>query len=98
MENAITSDFAYIKCYKADKDGNLVFRRTARNFNPDMAAAARVTIAEAEIVVDVGKLDPDEIHCPGIFVNRVIKGHKEHKYIEKLALVVGGILSIKEKS
>ena len=72
MEESITGDFAFVKCWKADKAGNLVFRKTARNFNPDVATAGKVVIAEAEEIVETGMLDPDEIHCPGIYAHRVI--------------------------
>jgi 3-oxoacid CoA-transferase subunit A len=71
MEESLTGDFAYVKCWKADKDGNLVFHRTARNFNPDVATSAKVCIAEADHIVETGELDPDEVHCPGIYVDRV---------------------------
>ena len=77
MEEAITGDFSFVKCWKADKDGNLVFHDTARNCNPDCATAGRITIAEADEIVEVGELKPDEIHCPGIFVDRVVKGINE---------------------
>lgn len=72
LEESLTGDFAFVKCWKADKDGNLVFHRTARNFNPDIATAGKICIAEADHIVEVGELDPDEIHCPGIFVDRVV--------------------------
>lgn len=74
LEEAIHGDFALVKCYKADKAGNLVFHQTARNFNPDCAMASGCTIAEADHVVETGELAPDEIHLPGIFVHRVIQG------------------------
>jgi acyl CoA:acetate/3-ketoacid CoA transferase alpha subunit len=77
LEEAITGDFAFVKCWKADKDGNLVFHNTARNFNPDCATAAKVVIAEADHIVETGELSPDQIHCPGIFVDRVVKGINE---------------------
>ncbi len=82
MERGITGDFAIVKAWKADRYGNLKFRRTARNFNPLCAMAGKVTIAEVEELVDVGKLDPDEIHLPGIFVQRVVVG-KHEKRIER---------------
>lgn len=72
MEEGITGDFALIKAWKADEAGNLVFRKTARNFNEPMAKAGRITVAEVEEIVPVGELDPDHIHVPGIFVNRVV--------------------------
>ena len=74
MEEAITGDFALVKAWKGDTDGNLVFRATARNFNPECAKAAKVCIAEVEELVEPGQLDPDEIHLPGIYVQRIIKG------------------------
>lgn len=86
LEESITGDYAFVKCWKADKAGNLVFHATARNFNPDCATAGKIVIAEADQVVEVGELKPDEIHCPGIFVDRVVLGIKEQKRIEKLTL------------
>jgi 3-oxoacid CoA-transferase subunit A len=83
LEHALTADFALIKAWKADPMGNLVYRKTARNFNPMMATAAKTTIAEVEHIVDIGELDPDEIHTPGIYVDRVIQGSFE-KRIERL--------------
>jgi 3-oxoacid CoA-transferase subunit A len=83
LERALTADFAFIKAWKADPMGNLVYRKTARNFNPMMATAAKITIAEVEHIVNLGELDPDEIHTPGIYVNRVIQGRFE-KRIERL--------------
>jgi 3-oxoacid CoA-transferase subunit A len=84
MERAITGDFALVKAWKGDRYGNLVFRRTARNFNPLAAMAGRVTIAEVEELVEVGGLDPDEIHLPGIYVHRVVVGGGRHeKRIER---------------
>ncbi len=71
LEESLRGDFAFIKCKKADKDGNLVFHATARNFNPDFASAADVVIVEAEEIVECGTFHRDEIHCPGIFVDRV---------------------------
>lgn len=72
LEESITGDYSFVKCWKADKEGNLVFHVTARNFNPDCATAGKIVIAEADHIVEVGELQPDEIHCPGIFVDRVI--------------------------
>ena len=83
MERALTADFALIKAWKADSMGNLVYRKTTRNFNPMMATAARITIAEVEEIVPVGSLDPDSIHTPGIFVQRILKGANYEKRIEK---------------
>ncbi len=73
LEEAITADYAFIRAWKADEFGNLVFRRAQRNFNPIMATAARCTIVETEEVVSTGELDPDHIHTPGIFVHRIVK-------------------------
>lgn len=75
--------------YKADKKGNMTFRKTARNFNPDMAMGAKFCIAEVEEILETGELDPDEVHLPGIFVDLVIKGEKYEKRIEKLMLNEG---------
>ncbi|MEZ6030994.1 MAG: CoA transferase subunit A [Hyphomonadaceae bacterium] len=83
METGLTSDLSIVKAWKGDAQGNLVFRKTARNFNPDMATAGKVCIAEVEEIVPVGSLDPDNIHLPGIFVNRIIPGQFE-KRIEKV--------------
>lgn len=83
LEPAITGDFAIVKAWKGDRFGNLVFRHTAMNFNPMMAAAAKITIAEVEELVEVGDLDPDHIHTPGIFVARIFKGEAYEKRIER---------------
>lgn len=83
LERPIKGDFALIKAWKGDKLGNLVFRKTARNFNPMMATAGKVTIAEVEQLVEVGELDPDQIHVPGIFVKRIFQGKNYQKRIEK---------------
>ena len=82
LETALRADFALVKAWKDDTAGNLVYRRTARNFNPMMATAARVTIAEVEELVEVGELDPDSIHTPGIYVKRIFCGSCE-KRIER---------------
>ncbi|SET33723.1 CoA transferase subunit A [Thalassotalea agarivorans] len=82
LEESIVGDFALVKAWKADTNGNLVFRKTARNFNPLAAMAGKVTVVEVEEIVPVGSLDPDEIHTPGIYVNRLIKGSFE-KVIEQ---------------
>jgi 3-oxoacid CoA-transferase subunit A len=86
LERAITGDFALVKAWKGDRFGNLVYRHTAMNFNPMMATAARVTIAEVEELVDVGTLDPDGIHTPGIYVHRVFRGTGYEKRIERRTL------------
>lgn len=83
LETALTADVAFVKAWKGDEAGNLVYRKTARNFNPMMAMAARLTIAEVEEIVPVGALDPDEIHTPGIYVQRVIEGAHYEKWIEQ---------------
>jgi 3-oxoacid CoA-transferase subunit A len=83
MERALKADFALIKAWKGDKWGNLVYRKTARNFNPMMATAAKVTIAEVEHLVDVGELEPDLIHTPSVYVNRIFPGELYEKRIEK---------------
>lgn len=83
LEPAITGDFAIVKAWKGDRYGNLVYRHTAMNFNPMMASAARITIAEVEELVEVGELDPDHIHTPGIFVQRIVKGKGYEKRIER---------------
>jgi len=83
LEPAIRGDFALVKAWKGDRYGNLVYRHTAMNFNPMMATAAKVTIAEVEELVDVGTLDPDHIHTPGIFVTRIFQGQGYEKRIER---------------
>ena len=82
MERALHADFAFIKAWKGDRWGNLVFRKTARNFAPMMASAATVTIAEVEELVEVGQLDPDGIHTPSIYVKRIFQGRDYAKWIE----------------
>jgi 3-oxoacid CoA-transferase len=84
MEEAIVADVALVKAHKADTHGNLVFRGTAQNANPDAAKCARTCIAEAEIIVEAGQLDPDEIHLPGIYVDRLILAVENEKRIERL--------------
>jgi 3-oxoacid CoA-transferase subunit A len=83
MERALQADFAFIKAWKGDKWGNLIYRKTARNFNPMMATAAKVTIAEVEHLVDVGELDPDLVHTPGVYVKRIFQGELYEKRIER---------------
>jgi 3-oxoacid CoA-transferase subunit A len=83
METGLVGDLAIIKAWKADTDGNLAFRKTARNFNPPMATAGKVCVVETEHLVEVGELDPDHIHTPGIFVDRVFKGDNFEKRIER---------------
>jgi 3-oxoacid CoA-transferase subunit A len=84
LEHAITGDFALVKAWKGDTFGNLVYRKTARNFNPLAAMAGAITIAEVEELVDAGELDPDQIHTPGIFVQRILEGGSYEKRIERL--------------
>jgi 3-oxoacid CoA-transferase subunit A len=83
MERGLIADLAIVKAWKGDAQGNLVFRKTSRNFNPMMATAGKVTVAEVEEIVPVGALDPDGIHTPGIFVQRIIQGRNYEKRIEK---------------
>jgi len=83
LEEALHADFAFVKAQKADAYGNLVFNKTAANFNPMMATAGKITVAEVEEIVPVGSLDPDQIHVPGIYVQRVLKGEKFEKRIEQ---------------
>lgn len=85
LEEALVADVSLVRAWKADKMGNLVFRKTAQNFNPMMAAAGKVTIAEVEEIVEVGELDPNEIHTPSIYVQGIIQGDQE-KRIEKLTV------------
>ena len=83
LESALTADFAIVKAWKGDKAGNLIFKGTARNFNPPMAMAGKITIAEVEELVEPGELDPNQIHTPGIFVQRIFQGEKYEKRIEQ---------------
>jgi len=83
MERALSADFAFIRAWRGDRLGNLVYRKTARNFNPMMAAAARVTIAEVEDLVEPGELEPDAIVTPGIYVKRIVKGERYERRIER---------------
>ena len=83
MERGLTADFALIKAWKGDTAGNLVYRKTARNFNPMMATAAKITIAEVEHLVPVGEIEPDAVHTPGIYVKRIFQGEKFERLIER---------------
>jgi 3-oxoacid CoA-transferase subunit A len=83
MERALTPDVSLVKAYIADKSGNLVFRRTARNFNPNVAQAGKLTVVEVEKIVETGELDPDHIHLPGIFVHRIVLNTTPEKRIEQ---------------
>ncbi|WP_347941997.1 CoA transferase subunit A [Peribacillus simplex] len=87
LERGIVGDFAFVKAWKADTLGNLVYRKTARNFNPLAAMAGKITIAEVEEIVEPGELDPDEIHTPGIYVQRLLHGSNYQKRIERLTVV-----------
>jgi 3-oxoacid CoA-transferase subunit A len=83
LERGLQADVALVKAWKADTHGNLIYRRSARNFNPNAATCGKITVAEAEIVVEAGALDPDEIHTPGIFVHRLVHNPTPEKRIEK---------------
>lgn len=86
LERSLTADVALVKAYKADKAGNLVFRKTARNFNPECAVAGKFTIVEVEHIVEIGEIDPDEIHLSGIYINRIVLNAAPEKRIEQLTL------------
>lgn len=86
LEPSLTADVALVKAYKADKAGNLVFRKTARNFNPECAVAGKFTVVEVEQIVEIGEIDPDDIHLPGIYVNRIIVNATPEKRIEQMTL------------
>ena len=90
MEEAITGDFALVKAWKADKAGNLIFRKTAMNFNPPMCKAAKNCIAEVEEIVEVGEIPPEHVHIPSIYVHKVFKAEKLEKRIERLTLTKPG--------
>ncbi len=83
LEKGITGDFAFVKAWKGDKFGNLIFRKTARNFNPMIATAGKITIAEVEELVEVGTLEPDQIHTPGVYIQRIFKTQNQQKRIEQ---------------
>lgn len=89
LENTLTADVSLVKAYKADKAGNLVFRKTARNFNPECAVAGKFTVVEVEQIVEIGEINPDDIHLPGIYVNRIVLNTKSEKRIEQMTLKVG---------
>lgn len=86
LENSLTADIALVKAYNADTAGNLIFRKTAQNFNPVCAMAGKVCIVEVEEIVEIGALDPDQIHLPGIYVNRIVLNATPEKRIEQLTL------------
>ena len=83
LESAYKADFAFVKAWKGDAAGNLIFKGTARNFNPMMAMAGKITVVEVEELVEVGELDPNQIHTPGIFVQRIFQGKDYEKRIEQ---------------
>jgi 3-oxoacid CoA-transferase subunit A len=91
MERGLTADFAFVKAWKGDRQGNLIYRKTARNFNPMMASAAKITIAEVEHLVEVGELEPDQIHTPSIFVKRIFQGELYEHRIEKRIVRKAGV-------
>jgi len=86
LESALTADYAFVKAWKGDSAGNLIYKATARNFNPMMAMAGKITVAEVEELVPLGSLDPNEIHTPGIFVQRIFQGKSYEKRIEQLTI------------
>ncbi len=96
MERGLTADLAIIKAWKADSEGNLVYRKTARNFNPVMATAAKVTVVEVEQIVEAGSLDADCIHTPGIYVDRVIQGVGYEKRIERVTTRPRPVAAVQE--
>ncbi|MFN3454542.1 MAG: CoA transferase subunit A, partial [Pseudobdellovibrio sp.] len=83
LEKGIVGDFAFVKAWKGDKFGNLIFKKTARNFNPMIATAGKITVAEVEELVEVGELDADQIHTPGVYVQRIFQGKDYQKRIEQ---------------
>jgi 3-oxoacid CoA-transferase subunit A len=83
LETGLVADVSLVKAWRGDSEGNLIYRKTARNFNPNMATAGRITVAEVEELVEVGTLDPDQIHTPGIYVQRIVRGARYTKMIEK---------------
>lgn len=83
LERGIKGDFAFVKAWKGDKFGNLVFRKTSRNFNPMAATAGKITVAEVEELVEIGELDPDQVHTPGVYVQRIFQGSGYEKRIEQ---------------
>ena len=86
LEESLTADVALVKAWKADKAGNLIFRKTAQNFNPVCAMAGKIAIAEVEEIVEIGELDPDSIHLPGIYINRIVLNAHPEKRIEQMTL------------
>ena len=96
MEEAITGDFALVKAWKADKEGNLIFRKTAMNFNPPMCKAAKFCVAEVEEIVEVGEIPPGHVHIPSIYVNKILLGKNYEKRIERKTLTVLGQSSVSD--
>ena len=94
LESALTADFAFVKAWKGDTAGNLIFKGTARNFNPLMAMAGKITVAEVEELVEAGELDPNQIHTPGIFVQRIFQGEKYEKRIEQRTVRTKRIMAL----
>lgn len=90
LESALTADYALVKAWKGDREGNLIYKGTARNFNPMMAMAGKITIAEVEELVEPGELDPNQVHTPGIFVQRIFQGTDYEKKIEQRTVRVKG--------
>ena len=86
LEHALKADFALVKAWKGDRWGNLVYRKTARNFNPMMATAAKITIAEVEHLVEPGEIEPDQVHTPSVYVRRILQGVDYEKRIERRTL------------
>ncbi len=86
LEHAFNADFAFVKAWKGDAAGNLIFKGSARNFNPNMCGAAKITVAEVEELVPVGSLDPNQIHIPGIFIQRIFQGNNYEKRVEQLTV------------
>jgi 3-oxoacid CoA-transferase subunit A len=84
LESALTADFAFVKAWKGDTAGNLIYKATAKNFNPMMAMAGKITVAEVEVLVPAGQLDPNQIHTPGVFVQRIFEGKNYEKRIERV--------------
>ena len=86
MERALVADISIVKAYMADKAGNLVYRHTARNFNPNAAMAGKITVVEVEKLVEIGEIDPDQVHTPGIFIHRIVLNAHPQKRIEQRTL------------
>ena len=91
MERSLVPDVSLVKAYIADKSGNLVFRKTARNFNPNVAMAGKITIVEVEKIVEIGALDPDQVHLPGIYVHRIVLNATPEKRIEQRTITKAGV-------